>query len=72
MTVSFSYDYRRESYPLIGLVVIRRQCVFCPFEDSFFSFLRPSESSSNSVSFGHCWRLLVFADLLTPHYDVHG
>ena len=38
------------------LVVTRRQCVFCPFEDSFFSFMQPSESSSNSVSF---WLLLT-------------
>ena len=42
-------------------------CVFCPFEDSFFS-----ESSSNAVSYGHCWRRLVFADFLAPCYDVRG
>ena len=34
--------------------------------------MRPSESSSNAVSFGHCWRRLVFANFLAPCYDVRG
>ena len=34
--------------------------------------MRPSELSSNAVSFGDRWHRLVFADFLVSRYDVHG